>query len=95
VKPVTTWSAVTMVPLLDHTTPLPRPLFVMIVTTDGDSFETMAGMPPFVAGAAAALAVDPEELVDLVHPTTARAATTTTMIHPVTRRAFMSFPPVA
>ena len=53
VEPRTTWSAVTIRPSLDHTTPLPSPSLVMIVTTDGESFATSAGMPGSADGATA------------------------------------------
>jgi hypothetical protein len=90
VNPVTTWSAVTIVPSLDHTTPLPSPVVVLIVTTDGESFATRLGMPVTEGVTVAALMVDPVECVGLAQPAIASAATTTTMNHPAIRRAFMS-----
>jgi hypothetical protein len=40
-------------PSLDQITPLPSPLLVMIVTTEGATFWTIAGIPGCAPGAAA------------------------------------------
>src|SRR5690348_14676423 len=58
-----TWSSVTIVPSWFHTTPLPSPLSVRIVTTEGDSFRTIAGIPGCAAGTCAPL--DPVVDVDV------------------------------
>jgi beta-lactamase superfamily II metal-dependent hydrolase len=64
----------------------------MMVTTDGESLDTIAGIPDCAEGATvAALDVGSELLVDLAHPTAASAPSTTTMSHPVVRRAVISY----
>ncbi len=65
--PAITWSSVTMVPSADQLMPLPRPLSVRMVTTDGSTRRTMSGMAenPVLCWDAAPVAVVGDETGDL------------------------------